>query len=130
MENSMIQNGDLVLAKKTENGEFSVAGRFVGMSENNEFICENKGQFARFRYCKKAPTKKPVPMDFLEVCQLLEWHCFFKHVGSGVVVKNPSISVLENSEIVLIDGRPQTEMLYAIPEDASVCKWSRCEMIK
>jgi hypothetical protein len=97
------------------------------MTESGEYLCENKGQFSRYKMCRPLSQKKKIPMDFEEVCQLLSWGTVFKHIPSGVICKNPVISILSD-ETVLIDGRMVQDMLWAIPEDAKQCKWSRCEV--
>jgi len=126
----MLQNGDRVECKKTESGEWIPSGRFVGRTESGEFLCENKGQFSRFPFCRSTERRTVEPMDIDDICQLLDWGCFFKHEPSGTVTKNPTISLLKTDSRVIIDGRFVTEMLWALPEDATVDKWSRCEVEK
>jgi len=126
----MLQNGDKVEARKSEKSEWTKDLFFVGMTESGEYLCEQKGSFSRFKECRKLQKQQVQPMDIDDIIQLLSWNCFFKHENSGSVLVNPTVTTIMTDPRVIIDGRFVTEMLWALPEDAALGKWSRCEVEK
>lgn len=124
----MLQNGDKVRAKKSESSAWIEPVRFVGCTESKEFVCESKGEISRFRFAEKLKTKTVEPMEMKHLLELLDLNAVFKHEPSGTIYRFPCLRTVMNDNRVIIEDRFVTEMLWAIPADAEIGKWSRCEI--